>query len=124
LGIEGSLDAVKAAERASVALDLPNARFVAGDIAKHIEQCVRRGERFELVVIDPPRAGAKPILRSILELAPKHVAFVACDPVTLARDLRVLTEVHYEIDEVRGFDMFPQTHHVETLVWLSRSQNV
>jgi tRNA/tmRNA/rRNA uracil-C5-methylase (TrmA/RlmC/RlmD family) len=72
-------------------------------------------------VLDPPRAGAKDVVEPLVELAPKSVAYVACDPVTLARDVKLLCARGYALDSVTAFDMFPQTHHVEVLAWLSRS---
>lgn len=80
--------------------------------------------RFELVVLDPPRAGAKDALAGIVRLDPRVIAYVACDPVTLARDLRVLVEKGWAVASVTCFDMFPRTHHVETLVWLERHDAV
>jgi tRNA/tmRNA/rRNA uracil-C5-methylase (TrmA/RlmC/RlmD family) len=71
--------------------------------------------------LDPPRRGAKEVLDAVLRLAPRFVAFCSCEPVTLARDLGTLAQNGYSLDEVRGFDMFPETHHFETLAWMSRT---
>ncbi len=79
-------------------------------------------EPFDLVLLDPPRAGAADVIESLLALRPSFIAYCSCDPVTLARDLKSLCRDHYELESVRGFDMFPGTHHVETLVWLTRRQ--
>jgi 23S rRNA (uracil1939-C5)-methyltransferase len=73
------------------------------------------------VVLDPPRAGAKDALRGIVTLRPTAIAYVSCDPVTLARDLREIVAAGYRLESVRCFDMFPHTHHVETLAWLDRA---
>ncbi|HZI20238.1 MAG TPA: class I SAM-dependent RNA methyltransferase [Pyrinomonadaceae bacterium] len=76
---------------------------------------------FDFVLLDPPRSGAEPqTVAGILALAPRHISYVSCDPATLARDLRALLEGGYHINSVRAFDMFPQTHHVETIVHLAR----
>jgi tRNA/tmRNA/rRNA uracil-C5-methylase (TrmA/RlmC/RlmD family) len=75
-------------------------------------------ERFDLVVLDPPRSGAREILPELVRRKPAHIAYCACDPVTLARDLRSLCDAGYVLQSLTGFDMFPQTHHFETLAWL------
>jgi len=78
----------------------------------------------DFVLLDPPRTGAEPeTLAGILALKPSHVSYVSCDPATLARDLRTLLDAGFQIDTLRALDMFPQTHHVETVAHLSRSQN-
>ncbi|MDQ3804595.1 MAG: hypothetical protein M3416_12270, partial [Acidobacteriota bacterium] len=75
--------------------------------------------RPDFLLLDPPRAGAEPeALRAILELRPARLSYVSCDPATLARDLHALTSAGYKISSLRAFDMFPQTHHVETVVHL------
>jgi tRNA/tmRNA/rRNA uracil-C5-methylase (TrmA/RlmC/RlmD family) len=62
---------------------------------------------FDLCVLDPPRAGAAEILTSLVALAPRAIAYFSCDPVTLARDLRTLSQQGYALDTVQAFDMFP-----------------
>ena len=72
------------------------------------------------VVLDPPRSGAGgKVVGQLLKLAPKHIVYVACDPIALARDLRTLME-HYDLAGIRSFDLFPHTHHLETIASLVR----
>ncbi len=118
VSIEKDGRAVRAARRAAREQDLPGDGFVEGSVRDGLRALARKQERFDLVVLDPPRAGAAEALGPIVDLAPAHVAYVSCDPVTLARDLRTLGQARLVIDEIRGFDMFPETHHLETLVWL------
>jgi len=76
----------------------------------------------DLVVLDPPRAGLSPeAARRLSQIAPRRIAYVSCEPPTLARDLAVFRAGGYEISEIHLFDLFPQTFHMETLVRLSRS---
>lgn len=77
---------------------------------------------FDFVLLDPPRAGAEPeTLKALLALSPPHISYVSCDPATLARDLRTLTqEGGYRLASLQALDMFPQTHHVETVVHLMK----
>ena len=74
----------------------------------------------DVVVLDPPRSGCQPrALESLIELAPSRVAYVSCDAETLGRDLKILCQGGYRLDEVAPLDMFPQTHHVECVAFLS-----
>ena len=78
-------------------------------------------ERPEVVVLDPPRAGLGAAASAILaRIAPSRIVYVSCDPVTLARDLAVLTGSGYAIEALDLIDLFPQTFHLETVVQLSR----
>ncbi|MCI0894756.1 MAG: 23S rRNA (uracil(1939)-C(5))-methyltransferase RlmD [Chloroflexi bacterium] len=80
-------------------------------------------ERPDVVILDPPRAGCHPrTLQSLLSLASPKIAYVSCDPETLARDLKILCEDIYVLDQVIPLDMFPQTHHVECVALLSRNE--
>jgi tRNA/tmRNA/rRNA uracil-C5-methylase (TrmA/RlmC/RlmD family) len=79
-------------------------------------------EPVDLVVLDPPRAGAKrQVVRAIVDLAPRAVAYVACDPSSLARDLAYFGEFGYRLADLRAFDLFPMTHHVECVALLERT---
>jgi tRNA/tmRNA/rRNA uracil-C5-methylase (TrmA/RlmC/RlmD family) len=74
------------------------------------------------IVLDPPRAGAgKDVVNSLAELSPAQLVYVACDPVALSRDVALLAEKGYELQELRAFDMFPNTHHVEAVARFVRN---
>jgi len=89
--------------------------FQVGDARARLDALVRARRRFDLVLLDPPREGAKGVLQPSLQLEPKLVLLVACDPVALARDLKLLVEAGGRVETLTVFDMFPQTHHFETL---------
>jgi len=77
-------------------------------------------ENIDLVLLDPPRAGTeKEIIESLLKIKPRHISYVSCEPSTLARDLRILCDNRYKIESITALDLFPQTHHVETVVRLN-----
>ena len=99
------------------------ARFVCADAASEIPRRIARGERFDAVILDPPRKGAdEKLLRALLLAAPPRIAYVSCDPATLARDVRILCEGGYRFDCAQPVDMFPWTGHVETVVLLSHKR--
>ena len=74
----------------------------------------------DFLLLDPPRTGAESrVISGIVRLKPKRICYVSCDPATLARDLKKLIAGGYSISSFQAFDMFPQTHHIETVVHLS-----
>ncbi|AKU90821.1 23S rRNA (Uracil-5-) -methyltransferase RumA [Vulgatibacter incomptus] len=87
------------------------------------EGFAREGRRFDLVLLDPPRAGAKGLASALARLEPRRIAYVSCDPATLARDLRDLRGVGYRPILSCPVDMFPQTFHVEGVVILERQRS-
>lgn len=99
--------------------DASAVRVIVGDAALTLGR-TSRAPRYDLAVIDPPRAGAKAALGPLLALEPKTLALVSCDPTTLARDVAVLLSGGYSVVSLTVFDFFPHTPHVETLAWLER----
>jgi tRNA/tmRNA/rRNA uracil-C5-methylase (TrmA/RlmC/RlmD family) len=90
---------------------------VQGRVERVLRQ--RAGERLNAVVLDPPRAGAgREVVRQLVQAAPAAVAYVACDPASFARDLGWLLEAGWRLEWLRAFDLYPQTHHVETVALL------
>lgn len=80
-----------------------------------------QGERADVVFMDPPRAGSDDrFLSSLMLLAPRRVVYISCNPETQERDLRFLTARGYQVKAIQPVDMFPHTHHVETVVLLFR----
>jgi len=120
LAVERDVRAVRAAKKAAADAGLPESTFVAGDAGRVLAGLHRQERPFDLVLLDPPRRGAKEVLADVVRLGPTHVAMCSCDPVTLARDLATLSAAGYELGDVRGFDMFPHTHHLEALAWMAR----
>ncbi|WP_203914794.1 class I SAM-dependent RNA methyltransferase [Rhizocola hellebori] len=97
------------------------ARRSLGDAVQVVESSVERAKlpSADLVVLDPPRTGAGArVVRKISALAPRAIAYVACDPAALARDLKTFGEEGWELTNIRAFDCFPQTHHVECVALL------
>ena len=115
IAVESNPTAVRFARRN---LQDTNARVIAAGVAEWIRSAPMRDVDF--VLLDPPRAGAESaVIKGILDLHPSQISYVSCDPATLARDLKKLLAGGYKIRSIRGFDLFPQTHHVETIIRLT-----
>ena len=97
------------------------ARFICGDAAKEIPRLIRNGERFDAAILDPPRKGADAgLLKSLIDAHIPAIAYVSCNPATLARDLQILVKGGYDFEWAQPVDMFPWTSHVETVALLTR----
>ena len=89
------------------------------EAAPTVRERITRGT----VVLDPPRSGAGGhVSEQLVKLSPRNIIYVACDPVALARDTRTLTDQGYDLIELRGFDIFPHTHHFETMAVFTRQE--
>ena len=118
VGVESNSAAVRFARRNVEHAQSANVRVVNANVSDWIRSSARA---VDFVLLDPPRAGAESVvIKGILNLRPERISYVSCDPATLARDLKKLIAGGYAIDAIRGFDLFPQTHHVETVVLLRR----
>ena len=116
--VEANPAAVRFARRNLQDAGLTNARVIAAGVADWFRSATRRNVDF--ILLDPPRAGAESaVIKGILYLHPPQISYVSCDPATLARDLRKIIAGRYRIDAIKAFDLFPQTHHVETVVRLT-----
>lgn len=119
VGIAGAVTAVEGDEQAVADArrnlhDLPWVRLVTGPV-----EVAMPGDPVDVVVLDPPRSGAGgAVMRRIAATGPRAVAYVACDPAALARDVAAFAEVGYTLTELRAFDLFPMTHHVECVATL------
>lgn len=120
VGIEGNPTSIAAATAAASAQHL-GGRFFAEDVATAVQRLISEQQKFDLVILDPPRAGFREVAPLLRRLEPKDVFICACDPVTFARDLRSLVEQGFVLEQLRAYDMFPQTHHVECSAWLRGS---
>jgi 23S rRNA (uracil1939-C5)-methyltransferase len=121
VAVEGNPTAARFARRNLADAALANARVETAPVGAWLAAHAGELGQADFVLLDPPRSGAEPeALRGIIALRPRHISYVSCDPATLARDLRALSDAGYRPTSVRAFDMFPQTHHVETVVHLYR----
>lgn len=119
VSVEGDAGAVRSSKRNLH--DAPHARLLAGDVARTLRD--RDDVRGDVVVLDPPRAGARrPVVDAIAARGPARVVHVACDPAALARDVSLFAGHGYRLASLRAFDLFPMTHHVECVAVLDRVQ--
>ena len=113
------LDAQENAERNQI----ENIRFIQGKSETEAPKLADEGIHPDVIVLDPPRKGCDPaLLEMIKNLAVPKVVYVSCNPSTLARDLKILREYGYQVQEVQPVDLFPGTGHVETVVLLSKGE--
>ena len=121
-GIELDAGAVRfAQENAARAGVLGQTKFVRASAVAGLTASQARGDMWEIIVADPPRAGIEgPALDAIVGLAPRRFVYVSCDPATLARDARALVTGGYTLRFAQPIDLFPQTRHVETVACFER----
>lgn len=121
IGAEIVPAAVENARRNAERNAIQNAEFLCADAAEAARILFERGEKPDVIVIDPPRKGCdSALIATIAAMRPKRVVYVSCDPATLARDLKLFGESGYKTETVTPADMFPGTAHVETVVLLSK----
>ena len=121
VAVESSVLSVTLAQQAALKLGVQNVRFVQGDSEKFAKGLVRESERFERLLVDPPRSGAPGIGEWASGMLVERVVYVACDPTSLARDAKELVGKGYHPLALQLFDLFPQTHHIEAVMAFARS---
>lgn len=120
-GVEIVPEAVEDARRNALINDIRNAEFEVGKAEEVLPAWQKQGIRADVIVVDPPRKGCdEALLETILQMKPKRVVYVSCNPSTLARDLRILEDGGYRTVEVQPVDMFPHTVHVESVSLMVR----
>lgn len=120
-GVEIVPEAVEDARRNALINDIRNAEFEVGKAEEVLPAWQKQGIRADVIVVDPPRKGCdEALLETILQMKPKRVVYVSCNPSTLARDLRILEDGGYRTVEVQPVDMFPHTVHVECVILMVR----
>lgn len=120
VGVEGELAMVARAEENARRNGITNARFYKADLSGDIVGMSWAREGFDLVLLDPARPGALEVMSHVVALAPKRVVYVSCNPVTLARDSRVLVQGGYRLTRLGMLDMFPHTGHLESMALFER----
>ena len=121
IGVELNGDAVSDARENAKLNGVQNIRFFKADAGEFMTGMAKAGEKADVVLMDPPRAGSdRAFLSSLLTLAPKRVVYVSCNPETLRRDLLFLSKNGYRVRKIQPVDMFPHTKHIECVCLLER----
>ncbi|UFS70046.1 23S rRNA (uracil(1939)-C(5))-methyltransferase RlmD [Geomonas sp. RF6] len=119
IGVEGHAPSVADARKNAQRNGIGNATFMVLDAAKAVRRFLSEEENFDLIILDPPRSGAAGAAE-IAGLGAPTIIYVSCDPPTLARDLRILSDNGYTVERSQPVDMFPQTYHLESATLLKR----
>lgn len=123
VGVELNGEAVKDAKANSELNGADNIKFFKADSGEFMRNAAARGEHFDVVFADPPRAGcSREFLKSLVELKPDKAVYISCNPQTLARDLYFLIHNGYEVRRIQPIDMFPHTNHVECVCLLTQQK--
>ena len=121
IGVEIVPQAVEDARQNARRNCITNARFLCADAGQAARQLLQEGLRPQTVTVDPPRKGLDEAARqAVLALAPQRLVYISCDPATMARDIKELSQGGYRLTQARAFDLFPCTANVETVVLLSK----
>ncbi|WP_298269341.1 23S rRNA (uracil(1939)-C(5))-methyltransferase RlmD [Geobacter sp.] len=121
VGVEEYGPSLDDARRNALNNGITSVEFIRADAGEGVSRLRQRGDSFTVVVLDPPRTGAKEAVGHIASLAPDRIVYVSCDPTTLARDLGLLGKSGYQVVESFPVDMFPQTYHIESVTLLRKT---
>ncbi len=120
VAVESAALSVQLAQKAAREKKVSTVRFMQGDAEKMVDGLIREAARFDRLLVDPPRTGAPGLERWASRLLVERLVYVACDPVSLARDAKALVGQGYRAEALALFDLFPQTHHVEAVMAFAR----
>jgi 23S rRNA (uracil1939-C5)-methyltransferase len=124
IGVEIIPEAVQNAKENALRNQIFNVDFFCADAGDAAKRLLQEGVSPDVIVVDPPRKGLdQAVIDSILLLSPVRIVYISCDPATLARDLKQLSQQGYVLDRVTAVDMFPRTKHVECVVLMSRTND-
>ncbi len=119
IGAEVVSTAVEDARANAQRNGISNAEFLCADAGQAAQELARRGLHPDVICVDPPRKGlALPVIDAIVQMSPRRLVYVSCDPATLARDVNLLSERGYILQTAEAADLFPRTAHVETAALL------
>jgi 23S rRNA (uracil1939-C5)-methyltransferase len=120
LAVESLPASVKEARRTARGLGIEGIDFISGDVRRVLGDLLGERDSWDIVVLDPPRAGAYPVVDAVAALGASEIVYVSCYPPTLARDVAVLIGHGYRLEKITPFDFFPETFHVEALCHMKK----
>jgi len=120
-GVEIVDQSIINARENAVKNNITNTEFFTGMAEKLLPKLYSKNIKADVVIVDPPRKGCEQeVIDTIINMSPKRVVYVSCNPFTLARDIKLLETGGYQLEKVQPLDQFPWTHHVETVVLLDK----
>ncbi|MDR3090539.1 MAG: class I SAM-dependent RNA methyltransferase [Desulfobulbaceae bacterium] len=119
IGVEGQGAAIRQAQANARLAQLANCRFVKANVHDFCHNLADSSERFSFILLDPPRAGIPGLAAPLARLRPDRLILISCDPQSLVRDLAALCHHGFSLEALQAIDMFPQTHHLETVALLA-----
>jgi 23S rRNA (uracil1939-C5)-methyltransferase len=123
-GIESGYSAIEDARANAQLNGISNTEFIADDMQKGLKTLIQRKLRADVIVLDPPRAGATlKTLERVLAFVPRKIVYVSCNPSTLARDLKFFKLFGFRLDRLQPVDMFPYTYHIECVAEMVRTED-
>lgn len=123
IGIESGYGAIEDARKNARLNGIANVEFIADDLQKGLKPLLERKQKADVIVLDPPRAGATlKALERILAFVPRKIIYVSCNPSTLARDLKFFHLFGFRLDRLQPVDMFPWTYHIECVAEMVREE--
>ena len=121
IGVEVVPQAIEDAKENARRNGIENARFFCADAGQAAARLAAEGTRPEVITVDPPRKGLSPeVISAMAEMGPTRIVYVSCDPATLSRDVKLLSQHGYRFVKAEAVDLFPRTKHVESVVLMSR----
>jgi 23S rRNA (uracil1939-C5)-methyltransferase len=120
LGIDTQNGAIRSGIRNAGLNNILNCSFEKNQVPEAVAALIAAGNTYDTIILDPPRRGAPEIVALLPELLPDQIIYISCNPATLARDLATLSAAGYRLVRLVPVDMFPQTHHLETVAHLKR----
>jgi 23S rRNA (uracil1939-C5)-methyltransferase len=121
IGIESGYASIEDAKANAELNGITNVEFIADDLQKGLKTLLQQKMKADLIVLDPPRAGATlKALERVLAFVPQKIVYVSCNPSTLARDLKFFHLFGFRLDRLQPVDMFPYTYHIECVAEMKR----
>ncbi len=124
VSVEINPDSSLSGRKAALMNGVDSINFITGSARQFLEDSSESGRSWDKVIVDPPRAGLGIRISQLLRrINSRKIIYVSCNPFSMARDLRIITERNWTVQKVQPIDMFPQTDHIETVVLLERKEN-
>lgn len=121
-GVEVIEQAVEDAKKNAELNGITNAHYVADSAENAMANWTKQGIQPDVIIVDPPRKGlTESFIKASAAMQPRKITYVSCNPATMARDIKLYEELGYKLEKVQPVDLFPQTHHVETVALMSRA---